>query len=66
MKEEEDLGGDCEHIVLVEVVQQVLIKIVVKKKKVVLKIMIMAMMATVIISTLKFLVLYESTFSSLS
>ena len=51
---------------LVEVVQQVLIKIVVKKKKVVLKIMIMAMIATVMISTLKFLVLYESTFSSLS
>ena len=49
LEEEEDLGGDREHIVLVEVVQQVLIMIMVlKKEKVVLKIMIMTMMATVI------------------
>ena len=47
LEEEEDLGGDGEHIVLVEVVQQVLIMIVVKKENVLLKIMIMTMMATV-------------------
>ena len=47
MEEEEDLGGDREHVVLVEVIQQVLIKIMVLKKKVLLKIVIMTMMATV-------------------
>ena len=48
MEEEEDLGGDREHIVLVEVVQQVLIMIMVlKKENVLLKIMIMTMIATV-------------------
>ena len=47
LEEEEDLGGDREHVVLVEVIQQVLIKIMVLKKKVLLKIVIMTMMATV-------------------